>query len=516
MFSPLHLGSHPLTSPYPFSPALSRTPPSLLSFGRSLLFSRLASPAPPLLLSESGQSYDGVSCCAFVPHDRQSNPTPYMLLHSTDANALELNELPPCAGGARRSEPAPPLFTYQGDKHSAGEYVALHACRSSPPRFSDRSSAVSWSGSLAVGSGNGTLLLFDVAHQATGPPADRHHASSASPAALSSPPRVERALWSFDSSLFSSSSLLAASLCPSSGCLRLHEPRASPASSGAQPPPQTPAAPKPVQSHDLAAAIASECKSQSRQRKLNIDPKVSGFSLLPRGAADDSVYDAGLFHYSLVTSHPLLDASLLPSQRSSALLAWDLRMLSSPICVGAHEVPGGGPFEGCLQAGSQADERSAATSGFRLAGTRGSGEGALAVLDVNLAGGTAAVNRTLPHFSKPGRWALARGGDMVADVFARDLGGYDEGLRLTRLREGGLREAAAGAGKKRDAGGGVKPGNENDAGGGNGGSGGGLGEDQAGLKHGHEYEITAVAFADDDSMIATGDSFGHVMLHVAS
>jgi hypothetical protein len=62
----------------------------------------------------------------------------------------------------------------------------------------------------------------------------------------------------------------------------------------------------------------------------------------------------------------------------------------------------------------------------------------------------------------------------------------------------------------------VKPGNENDAGGGNGGSGGGLGEDQAGLKHGHEYEITAVAFADDDSMIATGDSFGHVMLHVAS
>ena len=122
-------------------------------------------------------------------------------------------------------------------------------------------------------------------------------------------------------------------------------------------------------------------------------------------------------------------------------------------------------------------------------------------------------------------WALAHGGDMIVDIFTDSPGGFDEKLRVTRL---GRESAGNGDGKKRKAAEVDITDDASSAGRGNmteDDSGGGgctstvanrlASPDAALVPTGHEYAVTAVAFAGDDSMYATGDSFGHVVVHVA-
>jgi len=71
----------------------------------------------------------------------------------------------------------------------------------------------------------------------------------------------------------------------------------------------------------------------------------------------------------MITSHALLSKKLEPLPAHSALLIWDLRMLSAPTCVDAHQVDGV-VLEGEMRVGSRAPVMATSTNEFTLAGQR--------------------------------------------------------------------------------------------------------------------------------------------------
>ena len=114
---------------------------------------------------------------------------------------------------------------------------------------------------------------------------------------------------------------------------------------------------------------------------------------------------------------------------------------------------------------------------------------------------------------------------MVVDVYQDEIGSFEENLRMSKIKAGKgkvddgrkrkreKRESTGSDDSKENA---INDGNVEmqDASFSSKTQSRYISEDAAVLATGHEYNITCCAFSDDDSMFATGDSFGHIMLHV--
>ncbi|GMH71955.1 hypothetical protein TrST_g2535 [Triparma strigata] len=416
--------------------------------------------AQPILVSDSQSSYDAVSAVSFVPHDSRTNPTPYLLVHSTDARVVEVNRIVKGEG---------PVAVYQSGLD--GECRAICPYDVSPTEFRERKSST-WRGSLALGFSNGKLECIEVEN--VGGEVKTKGKGGFLPEGESV---LGDCKWSFGSwnkgadgagSSTGAPPFFAASLSGSgdgeAGVLSLYDARDLKAG-------------QPVLTNSVMKGIEVECE------RVGADRYVRGFGML-----DDRC---------LVTTHDVAGEG-----GKGVVLVWDARMIGSGIastcedhfqfegqCKGALEVGRAGPGHFAVGGmGQEAEEGAGGVTGRVL----GLHLGRRQIWDVN-----SAVN------VKNGLWSIARGGEFYVSVVGVKDNEFDEDVCI-----GGLNIGVHGGGGGREVGRKRKlEGLEGEGGG---------GENRiAKLGKGHEYTITNVAFADDDTMFATGDSFGHLFVHKA-
>ncbi|GMH75824.1 hypothetical protein TL16_g06883 [Triparma laevis f. inornata] len=435
-------------------PSTSTTSPSSApqSIDQSDLQTPSAAVAPePILISDSQSSYDSISSITFLPHHSSHNPTPYLLVHSTDSRVIEINRIQ-----NRIQEGESPVAVYQSGM--VGEIQAIKGYNISPTEFHLEKSS-RWRGSLALGFGDGKLECVDVENvggdvKVEGGGGFANDNKTISSNNITTPPPF------FAASLSSTSS-------GEPGVLSLYDGRDLKKG-------------QPILTASIMKGIEEECE------KIGADRYVRGFGVL-----DDR---------SIVTTHDKAGES-----GKGFVMVWDARMLGSGVastsscedhfefsgqCKGLLEVGRVGP--GHFNVGGMGEENDDGGVAGRVLGLH---LGRRQIWDVN-----SAVN------VKNRLWAIARGGEFYVSVVGVKDNEFDEDVCMGRLGvgvvPGGEAESrsSSGVGKKRKLGGGED----------------GKGTDRIEkLGKGHEYTITKVCFADDDTMFATGDSFGHLFVHKA-